>query len=218
MSPMAQRLGNPRWLNVTFYGINMDTETRPRKVNINKQLKKAKAVPLHAMKAFGEERRYSSYSYSTSALDVGEWSASRPGRALAPGKRHSTIITMHVLYKKKSHNTPMEAQVGGDVLLLLIHDVGTRWECMVSVTPGPRFTPGERTTGHCTGGWVGPRAGLATQVKGKISCLCRVSNLDHPVVQSIARHYTDWAFLAPMPILYWCIFVNKLCNHLNVKR
>jgi hypothetical protein len=32
------------------------------------------------------ERRYSSYSFSTSALDGGEWSASRPGRALAPEK------------------------------------------------------------------------------------------------------------------------------------
>jgi hypothetical protein len=32
------------------------------------------------------ERRYSSYSFPTSALDGGEWSASRPGRALPPGK------------------------------------------------------------------------------------------------------------------------------------
>jgi hypothetical protein len=32
------------------------------------------------------ERRYSSYSFSTSALDGGEWSASRPGRVLSPGK------------------------------------------------------------------------------------------------------------------------------------
>jgi hypothetical protein len=30
----------------------------------------------------GGERRYSSYSYLTSALDGGEWSVSRPGRAL----------------------------------------------------------------------------------------------------------------------------------------
>jgi hypothetical protein len=30
-------------------------------------------------------RRYSSYSFSTSALDGGEWSASRPGRAFTPG-------------------------------------------------------------------------------------------------------------------------------------
>jgi hypothetical protein len=45
---------------------------------------KGKAVPLHAMEALGEERRYSSYSFSTSALDGGEWSASRPGRAFTP--------------------------------------------------------------------------------------------------------------------------------------
>jgi len=32
------------------------------------------------------ERKYSSYSFLTSALDGGDWSASRPGRALPPGK------------------------------------------------------------------------------------------------------------------------------------
>jgi hypothetical protein len=32
------------------------------------------------------ESRYSSYSFSTLALDGGEWSALRPGRALPPGK------------------------------------------------------------------------------------------------------------------------------------
>jgi hypothetical protein len=32
------------------------------------------------------ETRYSSYSFSTSALDGGEWSASRLGRALSPVK------------------------------------------------------------------------------------------------------------------------------------
>jgi hypothetical protein len=46
----------------------------------------AKAVPLHHTEELGGERMYSSYSLSTSALDGGEWSASRPGRALAPGK------------------------------------------------------------------------------------------------------------------------------------
>ena len=30
----------------------------------------------------------------------------------------------------------------------------------MSVTPRPRFTPRERPGAHCTGGWVGPRAGL----------------------------------------------------------
>jgi hypothetical protein len=51
---------------------------------------------------------------------------------------------------------------------------------------------GEMTLGtHCTGGWVGLRAGLDTEVRGKIPCPCRESNLDRPVVQSVVRHYTD---------------------------
>jgi hypothetical protein len=54
-------------------------------VPFNKGKGKGKAVPLHAMEALGGERRYSSYSYLTSALDGGEWSASRPGRTLPPG-------------------------------------------------------------------------------------------------------------------------------------
>jgi hypothetical protein len=36
------------------------------------------------------ERRYSSYTFLTSALDCGEWSASRPGCALPTGKDLST--------------------------------------------------------------------------------------------------------------------------------
>jgi hypothetical protein len=38
------------------------------------------------------ERKYSSYSYLTSVLDGGEWSASRPGRALPPGKEPQVPI------------------------------------------------------------------------------------------------------------------------------
>jgi hypothetical protein len=47
---------------------------------------KGKADPLHAM----EEE--SSYSCLTSARDGGEWSASRPGRALSPGIGPSVSI------------------------------------------------------------------------------------------------------------------------------
>jgi hypothetical protein len=47
---------------------------------------KGKAVPRHTYEGAGGKRMYSSYSFTTSALDGGEWSASRPGRALAPGK------------------------------------------------------------------------------------------------------------------------------------
>jgi hypothetical protein len=49
---------------------------------------------------------------------------------------------------------------------------------VVSVTARPRFTPGDRTSGtHWTGGWVGPRAGLDTEARGKILCPCRESNV-----------------------------------------
>jgi hypothetical protein len=87
----------------------------------------------------------------------------------------------------------MEAQ-GERVQLLLILDLGNRWGWVVSVTPRTRFSPGERTSAtHCTGGWVGSRAGLDIEVRGKILCPRRESNLDHPVIQPVARYYTDWA-------------------------
>jgi hypothetical protein len=47
---------------------------------------KKEAVPLRSIEAHLGERRYSSYSFLTSALGGGEWSASRPGRPLPPDK------------------------------------------------------------------------------------------------------------------------------------
>jgi hypothetical protein len=38
------------------------------------------------MEALGGERRYNSYSFTTLALDGGEWSVSHPGRTLPPEK------------------------------------------------------------------------------------------------------------------------------------
>jgi hypothetical protein len=38
---------------------------------------------------------------------------------------------------------------------------------------------------------LGPRVGLDKDAVGKIIYLCRASNLDNPVVQSLARYYTD---------------------------
>jgi hypothetical protein len=83
-----------------------------------------KAVTQHTYGGAGGERRYSSYSFTTSALDGGEWSASRPGSALPLGKASGT---------------------------------------------------------HCTGGWVGLRAGLDTEARGNISCPFRGSNPGRPV-------------------------------------
>jgi hypothetical protein len=70
---------------------------------------------------------------------------------------------------------------------------------------------GERIPGtHWTGGWVGPRAGLDTQVREKFFCLCQVSNFNHLVVQSIARRCSDWATLVPSTIIVPIIFIKQL--------
>jgi hypothetical protein len=63
--------------------------------------------------------------------------------------------------------------------------------------------PGEKPHGtHCTGGWMGFRAGLDTEVRGKILCPCRGSNPDRPVIQSVVRHYTDSATPVPRLVRY----------------
>jgi hypothetical protein len=70
---------------------------------------------------------------------------------------------------------------GEEEKLLLILKLGTKWMWVVSITPRPRFTPGERTPGtHWIGGWVGPRAGLDAGVRRKILCPCRGLNPDRP--------------------------------------
>jgi hypothetical protein len=99
------------------------------------RITKAKAVPLHAMEALGGERRYSSYSFTTSALDEGEWSASRPDRDLPPGKGPPVPIVQEA-------------------------------------------------------GWA-PEPVWTQRLEEKFFCLCRASNLDHPVVQSVVRHFAD---------------------------
>jgi hypothetical protein len=52
--------------------------------------------------------------------------------------------------------------------------------------------PREKTPGtHYTGGWVGPDPVWTQRLEEKSFCLCRGSNLNLLVVQSVARHYTD---------------------------
>jgi hypothetical protein len=55
--------------------------------------------------------------------------------------------------------------------------LGTRRGWGDSITSRPRSIPRKETPSvHCTGGWVGPRAGLGAEGTGKILCLCRGSN------------------------------------------
>jgi hypothetical protein len=96
---------------------------------------KRKAVSLSHSRRQGE-RKYSSYSYLIWALDGGDLSASRPGRA-APRK-------------------------------------------------GPPVPIAQET------GWA-PEPVWTQRLEEKSFCLCRGSNLDRPVVQSIGKHYAHWA-------------------------
>jgi hypothetical protein len=85
----------------------------------------------------------------------------------------------------------METLEGEEVQLLLTHDLGTRWGWVVSVTTRPRFNLGERTPDtHCTGGWVGPRAGLAQRIEEKSFAPAGDRT---PITQPVVRHYTAWA-------------------------
>jgi hypothetical protein len=74
--------------------------------------------------------------------------------------------------KKEVSLPPWRREGCEEVQLLFILDLGTKWEWVVRVTPRPRFPPGT----HWIGGWVGLRAGLDTEARGKILCLCRGSN------------------------------------------
>ena len=54
------------------------------------------------------------------------------------------------------------------------------------------FTPRERQGTHCTGGWVGPRAGLDRCGKSRPP-----PGFDPRTFQSVESRYTDWVIPAP---------------------
>jgi hypothetical protein len=102
---------------------------------------------------------------------------------------------------KLSHYTPRRLLSRKEVQLLLIHDLGTRWRWVVSVTPKPRFTPVERTPGtHCTGGWVCPRVGLDTEARGKI--LSSLSGIEPRCLGRPARSHTPYWLRYPAHIAH----------------
>jgi hypothetical protein len=80
--------------------------------------------------------------------------------------------------------------------------LGTRWGWVVSVTPRPRFSPGERTPGtHCTGGWVGPRAGLDTETRGKI--ILPRSGIEPRSPSRLVRSQTLYWLSYPAHFVFW---------------
>ena len=86
--------------------------------------------------------------------------AFRAKHKASPFDRHAaTKIYIEVKIKFTRHR-PGVAQRVGRGIALLFHDRGTRRGGVVSSTPRPHFTPGERPGTHCAGGWVSPRVDL----------------------------------------------------------
>jgi hypothetical protein len=82
---------------------------------------------------------------------------------------------------------------GGIALLIL--NLGTKWGWVVSITTRPRFTPGKGPPVPIEqeAGWA-PEPVWMQRLEEKSSA----SVADQTsVVQSVVRHYTDWATPAP---------------------
>jgi hypothetical protein len=88
--------------------------------------------------------------------------------------------------KGKGHPITGHEGPRGRGVALLILDLGARRGWVVSTMPWPLY-PREKPGTHCTGGWVGPRAGLDVR---KIS---PPPGFDPWTIQPVASPYTDWA-------------------------
>jgi hypothetical protein len=78
----------------------------------------------------------------------------------------------------------MQATRGEEVQLLPILDLTTTLRELRVSRPDTRGK-GPSSFFFWKGGWVGPRAGLDTEDRGKMLYLCQGS-----IVQSVVRHYT----------------------------
>jgi hypothetical protein len=161
------------------------------------------------MKTYGEWRFQ---TFSTSALDEGECSASRPcrfthreiarlrgpqsglhdveriiilplpGLELRPLGHRKNIPTIVTEFSDYVH--------WSDILWYILHLRHTLYSMPSIIKLGTSGT-------HWMWGWVRPKADLDTVEKSKISCPFRKSNPKSSTAQPVARRYTDWAIPAP---------------------
>jgi hypothetical protein len=110
-----------------------------------------------------------------------------PSSTLGPVAGFYVSSDSQVWEVKQSHYRPEQTQRVGRGIALLFRDLGTRRGWVVSLTPRPLY-PQERPSTHCTGGWVGLRAGLDVREKSRPP-----PGFDPRTIQPIASCYTDWA-------------------------
>jgi hypothetical protein len=97
-------------------------------------------VKLSCYRHWGDkEERYSSYSFLTSALDGDDWSASRPGRALPPGK--GTRYPLDIKTKEvPEHTTEAQGRRCSSYSFMTSALDGGEWSVSL---PGRALPPGE---------------------------------------------------------------------------
>jgi hypothetical protein len=72
-------------------------------------VKVKQSVPQHTYEGARGERRHSSYSFMTSALDAGEWLASRPGSVLPRGKEPRYPLDRRPRFEPPSPDRPVRS-------------------------------------------------------------------------------------------------------------
>jgi hypothetical protein len=119
------------------------TESLPDFVNLRLcimqtgRVRYVKAVPQHTYGDAGWERKYSSYSFTKSALGGGEWSSLRPGRNLPRGSYDMNIRKNYfhapTAFTKDKRTIGRKFQWGGRVGLSVIMNVAKK----ETTQPGP---------------------------------------------------------------------------------
>jgi hypothetical protein len=86
----------------------------------------------------------------------------------------------------------MQALGGEELWLLLILDLGTRWSVWLGSRPGRALVSGKEPPVPIVqeAGWA-PEPVWTQRLEEKSFRLCWGSNLNRPVVQPVARHYTE---------------------------
>jgi hypothetical protein len=110
----------------------------------------------------------------------------------------------------------------GRGIALPSHDLGTRRGCAVSITPWPLY-PWKRPDTHCTGGWVGPRAGLDVyekyrwEVVNKFPCWQKSPmSCAQCVTVNTVTELAQWKGTFQDPASWFSMFKRKSYSHWGV--
>jgi hypothetical protein len=114
-----------------------------------------------------------------------------------------------LVVKGKGHPLHTNSGASGERRYGPSHSLTTALEGGEWLTTRPAaFTPGKIHGTHCTGGWVGPRAGLDAETRGKTSAPVEDRT---PAVQLVVRHYTDCATrLIKALVSFYLITANNI--------